>query len=526
MKAAIYARYSTDKQSKESADDQFRVCEAIAARESLQVVNRYADRAISGGTSRRPDYQSMLEAARRREFQYIIAEDSSRLWRNMAEQAPRLAELADLGVHVVTHDLDTRSESSGMLGAVLGKPGGRPEMEHRVDQAQAEVVRRIFTLYADGLAPRRIASLLNAERIPSPGATWDRTDTGQNGKRRDRKWVSSAVHGEPARGTGILNNARYTGHIIWGRTRWQRGAADSSVRLSRPATQPTIEYTDERLRIVSDDLWKRVKLRQRQITKASARVRHALRSHGGRPARHLLSGLLKCETCDSNFVRTDARVYGCSTHVNGGASACANAFRLNAKDAEGLLINEIETQLLSEEAVDAAVAAYKDEVKRSRRERRNEKPIGGVTTAIARKDKELEHLRRLAKSGEMDPATLQPAIDAAEHARQQLLDRDAARDDSNSASIARLMPDAARTYRAMVQQLRVARDVLTDAEFTETRALVFDALGGRVPVKPRADGSAILTLNLDAGPIFLPCKSKAYNVVAGGRRVNYIEVDL
>src|SRR5258708_39260770 len=120
MKAAIYARYSTDKQSKESADDQFRVCEAIAARESLQVVNRYTDRAISGGTSRRPDYQSMLEAARRREFQYIIAEDSSRLWRNMAEQAPRFAELADLGVHVVTPDLDTRSERSGMLGSVLG----------------------------------------------------------------------------------------------------------------------------------------------------------------------------------------------------------------------------------------------------------------------------------------------------------------------------------------------------------------------------------------------------------------------
>ena len=29
------------------------------------------------------------------------------------------AEFADLGVHVVTHDLDTRHESAGVLGAML-----------------------------------------------------------------------------------------------------------------------------------------------------------------------------------------------------------------------------------------------------------------------------------------------------------------------------------------------------------------------------------------------------------------------
>ena len=50
----------------------------------------------------------------------IVAEDTSRLWRNLAEQAPRLAELSDLGVHVVTHDLDTRQSRPAMLSAVLG----------------------------------------------------------------------------------------------------------------------------------------------------------------------------------------------------------------------------------------------------------------------------------------------------------------------------------------------------------------------------------------------------------------------
>ena len=38
----------------------------------------------------------------------------------MAEQAPRLAELRDLGVQVVTQDFDTRQESADILGAVNG----------------------------------------------------------------------------------------------------------------------------------------------------------------------------------------------------------------------------------------------------------------------------------------------------------------------------------------------------------------------------------------------------------------------
>jgi DNA invertase Pin-like site-specific DNA recombinase len=59
MKAALYARFSTEKQSADSIEDQFRVCERLAERNGLQVVKRYSDAAISGGTTRRPGYQAM-----------------------------------------------------------------------------------------------------------------------------------------------------------------------------------------------------------------------------------------------------------------------------------------------------------------------------------------------------------------------------------------------------------------------------------------------------------------------------------
>ena len=549
--AALYARYSTDKQSEASVEDQFRVAEQIAARDGFTVVARFHDRAISGGTSKRPGYQAMLDAARQREFVAIIAEDSSRLWRNMAEQAPRLAELYDLGIQVVTHDLDTRSESSAVLGAVTGAMseqyrkeigrrtrrglegralrklpvGGRAygyiaardsaTKQMEINAEQAAVVLRIFELYASGKTPRQIAQALNADHIPSPGAAYRRSDDGDNAKRRDGKWLASVIHGDVTRGTGILNNPRYVGRVIWGRTRWQRGAADSSIRLSRPATQPVIEHLDERMRIVPDELWKRVKGRQKSVRVASESVRNALSSRVGRPARNLLSGLLRCETCSSNFVRINQREYRCATHTNGGKSGCENGFKLHAMDAEQLLLQQIESELLSPQAVEAAIVAYKDEAKQLRRQRRTEQPRGAITAAVARKQKEIEQLRQMVRAGTIDATTLQPAIDAAERERERLVAQGQARDDSNVAAIVRMLPEAAGEYRGMVRQLRDARELLTDVEYAETRACVFEMLGGRVVVRPRADGSAVLTLNLDSSLIFKSYKSTRYNLVAG-----------
>ena len=48
MRVAIYARYSTDKQSETSIDDQVRLCRARAQREGWKVVKVYTDAAITG----------------------------------------------------------------------------------------------------------------------------------------------------------------------------------------------------------------------------------------------------------------------------------------------------------------------------------------------------------------------------------------------------------------------------------------------------------------------------------------------
>ena len=64
MRAALYARFSTDKQRDTSIDDQMRECERVARAAGLEVVARYEDKGISGGTAARPGYQALLAAAR------------------------------------------------------------------------------------------------------------------------------------------------------------------------------------------------------------------------------------------------------------------------------------------------------------------------------------------------------------------------------------------------------------------------------------------------------------------------------
>jgi site-specific DNA recombinase len=53
LRAAIYARYSSDLQRDASIEDQLRVCRARAEREGWPVIETYTDRATSGATTLR-----------------------------------------------------------------------------------------------------------------------------------------------------------------------------------------------------------------------------------------------------------------------------------------------------------------------------------------------------------------------------------------------------------------------------------------------------------------------------------------
>src|SRR5260370_42193814 len=85
MNAAIYARFSSDRQKESSVEDQTRNCEQYAAREGWTVTHRYADRALSGTLTDRPDYQRMLTDAQAKAWDVLLVDDLSRLSRGEVE---------------------------------------------------------------------------------------------------------------------------------------------------------------------------------------------------------------------------------------------------------------------------------------------------------------------------------------------------------------------------------------------------------------------------------------------------------
>jgi site-specific DNA recombinase len=259
MKASIYTRYSTENQREASIEDQERECERLAAQSGLTIVTRYVDKGISAGTTQRPGYQALLEGARAAQFEVILVEDISRLWRSGAEYGPRAAELEDLGVHLVTCvGDDTRRQGWGVMLAIkqamaeqyrkevsyrtrrglegralAGKPTGGRKYGYRsgaIYEPEAAIVRRIFAESAAGASQEAIARGLTVDGVPAPKA---------------RRWRQATIG-------SMLQNPAYVGQRVWGTELVKRSAADSKKRrlIERP-NGPAVSFADPSLRIVT-----------------------------------------------------------------------------------------------------------------------------------------------------------------------------------------------------------------------------------------------------------------------------------
>ena len=80
------------------------------------------------------------------------------------------------------------------------------------------VVRRTFREFAQGTSPRAIARRLNEDGIPGP---------------KGRLWTDSVLRGHAKRGTGLLNNERYIGRLVWNRQRFMKNP-DTGKWVARP----------------------------------------------------------------------------------------------------------------------------------------------------------------------------------------------------------------------------------------------------------------------------------------------------
>lgn len=369
IRAAIYARYSSDRQNALSVGDQVATCVRHAQDKGWEVVATFSDAAISGGAmANRPGLLGALDAADRGEFDLLLTEDEDRIARNLehlAHVANRLRRancyLSTLStgrvetMHVAfkgliaedfLRNLSSKTKRGMRANAERGlatgshlygyatQAGGKTE----IVEDEAVIIRRIFDDYADGKTAREIAANLNIAGVSGP---------------RGGAWNASSINGSRQRGNGILYTELYVGTKVWNR---MEVVKDSFTGRRLPKMRPEAEWKRTevpQLRIVDQALWEKV--RARKETEATCRPEQLVRKRVG-----VFSGLLKCGVCGSSYTSYSKGRLICRANRECGDAVCGNSRSVARAEVEARVLVGLQTRLLKPELVAAYVRAYHD----------------------------------------------------------------------------------------------------------------------------------------------------------------------
>ena len=422
-RVVLYARYSSDSQRDASIEDQLRACRLHAERQGWSVVDSYTDRAISGASLLRPGIQELLQDAHQGQFSIVLAEAMDRLSRDQEDIAGLFKRLSFAGVRIATlsegdvsalhvglkgtmnalflKDLADKTRR-GLRGRVeAGKsgggrcygydivralgPDGLPATgERRINQAEAAIIRRVFTECANGRSSRTIALALNAEGVPGP---------------RGSEWGPSTIHGNVQRHTGLLNNDLYVGRLVWNRQQFIKEPIKGNrvARLNPEAEWVFREVPD--LRIVEDALWLSVKERQAslQITPDDDSDRALV---DRRRPRHLFSGLVRCGCCRGGYAMISKNLLGCSTRRNKGT--CENTLNIRRDELERSVLNGLQDHLMQPALFKAFCEEFTREVNRLRIEAGAS--LEAIRAELPRLERQLQSIIEAVKDGLYQPS--------------------------------------------------------------------------------------------------------------------------
>lgn len=397
IKCAIYARYSTNNQREASIDDQIRKCRESAIFRGWEILEDhiYYDKAQSGARmSTREGLKQMMRVAMSSNcpFQKIVVDDTSRIARNTKEALDIFSILTFYGVHIyyVSQGIDTshaaaeemitinglidslhirnlRSETfRGVEGKVLkGYSGGgkrygyysvpvyngkvdiygNPEADGyilKINPDEANIVIRIFRLFGeDGYSARKIVNILNKEL----------KETGSPKPPRGEYWGFSTLLGNKKAVRGILNNEIYIGKYYWNRSTSMRNPETGRVSVRVKEKDKWIISPKPELRIISGELWNKVKKRQRQLNDMGhGRYMKTIPAYSV----NLLTGLMICGQCGANIVVVSGGKYGkygCSSNWNNGSAVCSNDIKIKKSEIEKTIVQSLDISLNRDEDV-------------------------------------------------------------------------------------------------------------------------------------------------------------------------------
>ena len=115
MNVVIYARFSSHSQTEQSIEGQLNVCHEYARSHGFIVINEYIDRAQSGTSDNRSNFQRMINDSVHHTFQGVLVYQLDRFARNRYDSAIYKARLKKNGVRVMSAKENIANDASGIL---------------------------------------------------------------------------------------------------------------------------------------------------------------------------------------------------------------------------------------------------------------------------------------------------------------------------------------------------------------------------------------------------------------------------
>lgn len=359
-KIAAYMRISVDTEKDRdntSIENQRRIIKAyLKQRFPDAEVDYYVDRDRSGYTfEQRESYMKMRPLLMSGDYDILLIKDLSRFSRRNSKGLVELEDLRDAGVRIIsigdgidypTYDdwnniqvrfllnempvtdaskkvkkvVEMRQNNADWICAV---PYGyymvdSKNMTFEVDEACAEVVRRIFEMYNGGMGYKKISNTLTDEKIPTPRMVEierKRKMAELNKKKVDIKLKASPIWAIPTV-SGILQNDFYIGTLRQRKyTRKRINGPDKRLNA-----EENIVFENHHTPIVSEREF--MKAQQQLATRTKNNYR------GNKKYDNDYSGFLFCGECGSpmfSMSRPDlAPAYTCGTYHKRGLKGCTS----------------------------------------------------------------------------------------------------------------------------------------------------------------------------------------------------------
>ena len=112
---AVVTRFSSHNQTEQSIEGQLKVCYEFAERNGYKVIGEYIDRALTGTSDARPEFQRMIADSAKRQFQAVLVYQLDRFARNRYDSATYKAKLKKNGVKVLSARENISDDASGVL---------------------------------------------------------------------------------------------------------------------------------------------------------------------------------------------------------------------------------------------------------------------------------------------------------------------------------------------------------------------------------------------------------------------------